>query len=228
MEFYFYSLRLVYTFPFSMLHCVCIFWSISPRPCFICSIFFIEEFPQISVDLSWPLILLIRTLKRLLKALCVPVKAIIWWTSLEHSGNFSLETQSRLKLFPDNAPPISCLKTLMLGKTEGKRRRGWQIASSTWRTWVWANSGRWWRTEKPGLLPSMGLQKSDTTAAEQRHLAWDEVHVLAVIRRGWRGLREPRSVDGFLLSFHNSASVCLVSFWSFFFFFLENKALFFS
>ena len=26
-------------------------------------------------------------------------------------------------------------------------------------TWVWANSGTWWRTWKPGVLPSMGSQK---------------------------------------------------------------------
>ena len=26
-------------------------------------------------------------------------------------------------------------------------------------TWVWANSGRWWRTEKPGPLQPMGLQR---------------------------------------------------------------------
>ena len=35
---------------------------------------------------------------------------------------------------------------------------GW-MASPTQRTWVWANSGRWWRTGKPGMLQSMGLQK---------------------------------------------------------------------
>ena len=51
-------------------------------------------------------------------------------------------------------------KTLMLGKTEG-RRRGWQrmrwfdgITNST--TWVWASSGGWWSTGKPGVLQSMG------------------------------------------------------------------------
>ena len=27
------------------------------------------------------------------------------------------------------------------------------------RTWVWANCGRWWKTEKPGLLQSMGSQR---------------------------------------------------------------------
>ena len=53
-------------------------------------------------------------------------------------------------------------KTLMLGKIEGKRRRGWQRMSwlmallSQW-IWVWANSGREWRTEKPGMLQFMGL-----------------------------------------------------------------------
>ena len=52
--------------------------------------------------------------------------------------------------------------------------RGWdgQMASPTQWTWVWANSGRWWRTGKPGVLQSMGLQSrtwlSDwTTAAAQ-------------------------------------------------------------
>ena len=34
---------------------------------------------------------------------------------------------------------------------------GWQ--SPTQWTWVWANSGRWWRTRKPGMLQSMGSQR---------------------------------------------------------------------
>ena len=38
-------------------------------------------------------------------------------------------------------------KTLMLGKIEGRRRR------------VWAGSGSWWWTEKPGVLQSMGLHR---------------------------------------------------------------------
>ena len=51
-------------------------------------------------------------------------------------------------------------KTLMLGKIEG-RRRGWQrMRWHHWLwTWVWASSGRWWRTGKPGVLQSMGLQR---------------------------------------------------------------------
>ena len=55
-------------------------------------------------------------------------------------------------------------KDLMLGKIEGRRRRddrgwdGWMASSPQW-TWVWANSRRWWRTGKPGMLQSMGLQR---------------------------------------------------------------------
>ena len=38
---------------------------------------------------------------------------------------------------------------------------GW-MASPTWWTWVWASSGSWWRTGKPGMLQSMGLKELDT------------------------------------------------------------------
>ena len=54
-------------------------------------------------------------------------------------------------------------KTLMLGKTKGRRRRGhrgWDgwMASLTWQIWVWASSGSWCWTGKPGMLQSMGSQ----------------------------------------------------------------------
>ena len=35
---------------------------------------------------------------------------------------------------------------------------GWMTSLTQW-TWVWASSGRWWRTGKPGVLQSMGLQR---------------------------------------------------------------------
>ena len=55
-------------------------------------------------------------------------------------------------------------KTLMLGKIEGRRRRGphrmrWWMVSPTQRTWVWVNSGSWWWTGRTGMLQSMGLQR---------------------------------------------------------------------
>ena len=45
-------------------------------------------------------------------------------------------------------------------KAEGNDR-GWDgwMASLTWWTWVWASSGSWWWTGKPGVLQSMELQR---------------------------------------------------------------------
>ena len=61
----------------------------------------------------------------------------------------------------------SLKKTLMLGKTEGRRRgdRGWGgwMASLTQWTRVWANSGRQWSRGKPGMLQSMGITKYRTS-----------------------------------------------------------------
>ena len=39
--------------------------------------------------------------------------------------------------------------------------RGWDgwMASPTWWTWVWMNSGRWWWTGRPGVLWFMGSQR---------------------------------------------------------------------
>ena len=39
--------------------------------------------------------------------------------------------------------------------------RGWDrwIASPTRWTWIWASSGNWWWTRKPGMLQSVGLQR---------------------------------------------------------------------
>ena len=39
--------------------------------------------------------------------------------------------------------------------------RGWDgwMASPTQWTWVWASSGSWWWTGKPGMLQSMGSQR---------------------------------------------------------------------
>ena len=54
-------------------------------------------------------------------------------------------------------------KTVMLGKSEGRRRRGWQRMSGwmvlTQWTWVWVNSGSCWWTGRPGMLRSMGSQR---------------------------------------------------------------------
>ena len=70
------------------------------------------------------------------------------------------------------------------GEGDVRGQDGW-MASLTQRTWVWANSGRWWRTGKPGVLQSQGLQRvrhdwateqqlneavEDTTPSGNRHI----------------------------------------------------------
>ena len=52
-----------------------------------------------------------------------------------------------------------CWKRLKAGGEGGNR--GWDgwMASLTQRTWVWANSGSWWWTGKPGVLWFTGSQR---------------------------------------------------------------------
>ena len=68
----------------------------------------------------------------------------------------------------------------MLGKIEGRKIRGQQsqgcdcwIASLIQWIWVWANSGRWWRTGKPNVLQYMGSQRVRqdwVTEQQQQHI----------------------------------------------------------
>ena len=44
------------------------------------------------------------------------------------------------------------------GEESGRGRGGWITSPTQW-TWIRANSGRWWRTEKPGVLQPMGSQR---------------------------------------------------------------------
>ena len=78
-------------------------------------------------------------------------------------GRTDVEAEAPI-LWPPDAKNWIIGKTLVLGKIEGKRRghdRGWDgwMASLTRWSWVWASSGNWWWTGKPGMLISMGLQR---------------------------------------------------------------------
>ena len=44
------------------------------------------------------------------------------------------------------------------GERDDRGRECWMASPTQW-TWVWANSGRWWWTEKLGMLQSMELQR---------------------------------------------------------------------
>ena len=70
-------------------------------------------------------------------------------------------------------------KILMQGKTEGRRRGqdGWTASLTQW-TWVWADSGRWWRTRKPGALPFTESQRAGhnlVTEQQQKRSIWEQL-----------------------------------------------------
>ena len=78
-------------------------------------------------------------------------------------GRTDANAEAPVLWLPD-VKSYSLVKTLMLGKIEGRRRRGWQrirwlMASPTQWTWVWVNSRSWWWTGRPGVLQSMGSQR---------------------------------------------------------------------
>ena len=75
-------------------------------------------------------------------------------------------------------------KTLMLGKIEGKRRRGrqkmrWWMALLTQWTWVWVDSRSWWWTGRPGVLHCMGSQSvGHDWATELNWTEWPDINNL--------------------------------------------------
>ena len=53
-----------------------------------------------------------------------------------------------------------CWERLRAGREGGDRGwDGWMASPTQW-TWVWVNSGKYWRTKEPGLLQSVGLQRA--------------------------------------------------------------------
>jgi len=84
----------------------------------------------------------------------------------EISPEYSLDRlMLKLKLWPPDAKnwligkDPDCWERLKAGG-EGDDR-GWDgwMASLTWQTWVWADSGSWLWTGRPGMLQSMGSRR---------------------------------------------------------------------
>ena len=67
-------------------------------------------------------------------------------------------------------------KTLILGKIERRKRRGWGwdgwMASLTRWTWVWVGSGNWWWTGRPGVLQFMWSQRVRHDWATELNWTW--------------------------------------------------------
>ena len=59
-------------------------------------------------------------------------------------------------------------------KGDDRGRDGW-MASPTWWTWIWVNSGRWWWTGRPGVLRFIGSQ------SQIRLNDWTELNVHFII-----------------------------------------------
>ena len=72
-------------------------------------------------------------------------------------------------------------KTLILGKIEGGRRRGWQRMrwldgiTDSMDMRVWINSGSWWWTGRPGVLKSLGLQRVGHDWVTELILEWMDI-----------------------------------------------------
>ena len=102
-------------------------------------------------------------------------------------------------------------KTLMLGKIEGRRRgdnNGWDgwMTSPTQQTWVWASSGRWWRTGKPGVLQSMGSQRV-------RHNWAAELNFSIILKKEWGRERYDRRESGSMITVVGTGDKTLAEMW---------------
>ena len=76
----------------------------------------------------------------------------------------------------------SCWERL---KAKGERgNRGWDgwIAPLTQRTWIWWNFRRQWRTEEPGMLQSMALQRVRHDSATEQQQQWCGLNFLTYIK----------------------------------------------
>ena len=107
--------------------------------------------------------------------------------------------------------------------------RGWDgwMASPTQWTWGWASSERWWRTGKPGLLQSMGLQRvgHNWATEQQQHypLITADIGPCAMLGNIFLKLyliwilkkRLKRNVTFLHLSVLGKVNYCYLCFWSF-------------
>ena len=72
------------------------------------------------------------------------------------------------------------------GEGDDRGRDGWMASPTQW-TWVWANSGSWWWTGKPGMLQSMRSQRVGHNWANE--LNWTELNDKAVTEGSLETLR---------------------------------------
>ena len=85
--------------------------------------------------------------------------AVIWWTRVNSFDNILIAHSS---LHNKSKWRVSCeaggKSTNSGGEGVDRGYDGW-MESPTQQTWVWASSGSWWWTGKPGVLQSMVSQR---------------------------------------------------------------------
>ena len=127
-----------------------------------------------------------------------------WWLKLKHQYFGHLVQRA------DSLEKTLMLERLRAGGKEGDRGwDGWMAASTQW-TWVWASSGRWWRTGKPGMLQSMGWQRDghDLVTEQQQQITLHSTHmqecpyILCPLTSALRTIWNMRWKLHFILSLH--------------------------
>ena len=96
----------------------------------------------------------------------------------------------------------SLQKTLMLGKIEGKRKEiirkwdDWMVSSTQW-TWIWENSGRWWRTGRPGVCCSpWGCKEGNMSKQLNNKMLWryKELCLLLLLIKTWSYINMKKNI----------------------------------
>jgi len=77
-------------------------------------------------------------------------------TDAEAEAPFTLATWSEAPSHWER--PWTWERWKVIGEGDDRRRDDWMASQTQW-TWVWASSGRWWRTGRPVMLQSVGSQR---------------------------------------------------------------------
>ena len=106
------------------------------------------------------------------------ISCLFVFSLTQKSWSFKGNTKALILWPPDvNKEPTHWKNPLCWERLKAKQEgsgRGWDgwMASSTQWTWIWANSGRQWKTEEPSVLQSMGLQRvgHNLVSKQQQHI----------------------------------------------------------
>ena len=94
-----------------------------------------------------------------------------------------------------------CRQRLKAGEEDDRGWDGWMVSLTQW-TWVCTSSWSWWRTGKPGVLESMGLQRvgHDWATEQQQQMVCSCQAPLSM------GFHRQGHWNGFVISFSRGSS----------------------